>query len=315
MCSSVSGHYIWQSVSEDLQSTSLIFSEKAGAAGAKYFLPSLKDKLTVSAQSTKEGSVATEIPFSEKGVGGVNGEFYADIPSALSRPYALESFCPYGIFTEAGPTALLQVRIDNERGDDSDNAISSYKNHARSYFRTRRASSIIMAVFLILKSNPFRDSLRSLHQYYTSAPQITTPNDWFPVQDMLKNKFEVTLRDPYMSKESDLVSVGVKRMGNGVSADECPSGEDSVDGKACIVAVVRFDGELHDPAVNVTTFDAIGETISTVECESVCILKVPMSGPLFAAVQYKEMNPGTFEGTDYEYVDHWATTYTVVKRD
>lgn len=132
---------------------------------------------------------------------------------------------------------------------------------------------------------------------------------------MLKNKFEVTLRDPYMSKESDLVSVGVKRMGNGVSADECPSGEDSVDGKACILAVVRFDGELHDLAVNVTTFDAFGETISTVECESVCILKVPMSGSVFAAVQYKEMNPGNFEGTDYEYVDHWATTYTVIKRD
>lgn len=121
MCSSVSGHYIWQSVSDDLQSTSLMFSEKAGTAGAKYFLQSLQDKLTISAQSAKEGSVAIEIPFSEKGVGAVNGEFYADIPSALSQPYALESFCPYGIFTEAGPTSLLQVRVDNERFGDSDN--------------------------------------------------------------------------------------------------------------------------------------------------------------------------------------------------
>ncbi|GMI01917.1 hypothetical protein TrLO_g8128 [Triparma laevis f. longispina] len=251
----IDSHYIWQTISDDLSSTSLTFSEHAGSPGAHFFLSSLKDKLSI-AQATADGS--TIVPFLEKRDGATNGEFLATLPSSVNPPYALETACPYGIFTEAGPTALLQ--------------------------------------------------------YYTSSPQITTPNDWFEIQDLLKNTFEVTLRDPYMSMTTKDVSssVGLKE---GLFEDECPSGENSVDGMACVVAVVRFNGELHSSAVNVTTFDESGETISTTECESVCIMKVPMSGAVFAAAQYKEMTPGTFDGTDYEYVDHWATTYTVVKRD
>ena len=41
-------------------------------------------------------------------------------------------------------------------------AISSGETRARSYFRTRRASSITTAIILIPHPNPFRDSLRSL---------------------------------------------------------------------------------------------------------------------------------------------------------
>ena len=35
------------------------------------------------------------------------------------------------------------------------------KSHAQSYFRTRRASSLITAIIPIPHPNPFRDSLRS----------------------------------------------------------------------------------------------------------------------------------------------------------
>ena len=163
-------HYIWQDVSDDLESTSLTFSEHAGQPGMRAFLDGIKDKLSIT-QATADDT--TEVAFSEKRDGAVNGEFFAPLPN-VAPPYALEAACPYGIFTEAGPTALLK--------------------------------------------------------YYTSSPQITTPNDWFPVQDLLKNQFEVTLRDPYMSTGGKVVDeVGLKvGLGAGLFEDECPSGENSI---------------------------------------------------------------------------------------
>ena len=51
---------------------------------------------------------------------------------------------------------------ENERGAKrrDSKAISSHQDRVRSYFRTRRASSVIIAAILIPKPNPFRDSLR-----------------------------------------------------------------------------------------------------------------------------------------------------------
>mmetsp|Transcript_18419 Transcript_18419/g.36820 ORF Transcript_18419/g.36820 Transcript_18419/m.36820 type:complete len:126 (+) Transcript_18419:269-646(+) len=124
----------------------------------------------------------------------------------------MESFVPYGIFTESGPTSLLQ--------------------------------------------------------YYTSASEVSTPNDWFAVQDDLK-----------------------------------------------VVAVVRFDGSPSTVPLNVTVFDSEGSALGVTECVGACNVKVPMEARAYAAVQYKEMKPGTFDGEEYEYVDHCATTTAIIERE
>ena len=187
---------------------------------------------------------------------GSAGSIEGALPADLTAPYAMESFVPYGIFTESGPTSLLQ--------------------------------------------------------YYTTASEVSAPNDWFSVQDELKNVFEVTLRDPYMKVSNKGGSVGAPDFKDDGS---CPNGESEADGMACVVAVIRFNGEpVTASPLNVTVFDESGSAIGVTECAGACNVKVPKEGRVFAAVQLKEMEPGTFDGTDYEYVDHWATTTTTIDR-
>ena len=213
-----------------------------------FFLSSIAPKLSVSLSGS---AVATSVKRS-----GAKGSIVGDLSPGLAAPYALESFTDYGIFTESGPTSLLQ--------------------------------------------------------YYTTASEVSEPNDWFGVQDALANKFEVTLRDPWMSSSEEKVSPSPA---SSVADGSCPPGTKSEGGYACVVAVVRFEGDLIDAALNVTVFDAGGGTVGTTLCVSgVCNVKVPEDGRCFAAVQYKEMEPGTRDGTDYEYVDHWATTTLNVER-
>ena len=189
---------------------------------------------------------------------GSKGSIRGSLPPDLAPPYAMESFVPYGIFTESGPTSLLQ--------------------------------------------------------YYTSASEVSTPNDWFAVQDDLKNLFEVTLRDPYM--KADGTGVGSKVSSFAFVDDGgCPNGSRSKDGMACVVAVVRFDGSPSTVPLNVTVFDSEGSALGVTECVGACNVKVPMEGRAYAAVQYKEMKPGTYDGEEYEYVDHWATTTAIIERE
>lgn len=159
------------------------------------------------------------------------------------------------------------------------------------------------------------------------APYVTT-NCFrrFDIQDRLQNKFEITMRDPYMNEGSleegslaphwDTIQARLARLKE--SGDECPPGSESWEGDACVVAVIRFDQALAAIPMNVTTFDGeTGEKINTTFVAAnetgVVILKVPVGegGALrriFASVNYREDKPGTFGGTDYDFVDHWATT-------
>ena len=156
----------------------------------------------------------------------------------------------------------------------------------------------------------------SLLQYYTTAPVITTPNDWFSVQDLLTNTLEITLRDPYMTKESKrgMEAIGISAQSN--NGDQCPPGQESVEGDACVVAVVRFKQQLIK-GLTVSTFDSKGEKLSSdVPCDDgVVILRVPMdSEVVYAAVNYREAKDGSVDGTDYSVIDHWATTSMVLQR-
>ncbi|GMI27597.1 hypothetical protein TeGR_g11753, partial [Tetraparma gracilis] len=142
-----SGHYVWQSVSGDLSSTSLTFSEKAGSPGKMFLLARLQDKLAVTFTSAADGAAPSQLPVAAERAGAAGGRLLAALPASYAaEAAALEAAADYGIFTEGGPAANLQ--------------------------------------------------------YYTSAARVTAPNDWFAVQDLLGNAFEVTLRDPYMSAGS-----------------------------------------------------------------------------------------------------------------
>lgn len=158
------------------------------------------------------------------------------------------------------------------------------------------------------------------------------------MQDALSNRFEITIRDPYMDTNTT-GDVTAKGMADAVAAmawesssvlateDQCDAGFSTEDGDACVVAVIRLDGELPDDSVaetmSVTTFDGdSGDLISTADCGAcggVLILKVPMNDDgsprrVFAKVQYIEMVNGTFSGEAYDYVDHWATTSADIVR-
>ena len=161
--------------------------------------------------------------------------------------------------------------------------------------------------------------------YYASAPAVAAPNDWFAVQDALANRFEVTLRDPYMDeavdgRHADVGAPAGRRAAAAApsGADQCPSGVSSWQGDACVVAVVRFDGELFGLDVNLTTFDGeTGAPLRTSELPGsalgVAIVRAPVNADgsprrVFARVNYREDAPGVIDGTAYAFVDHFATT-------
>lgn len=143
-------------------------------------------------------------------------------------------------------------------------------------------------------------------QYYASADRVTTPNDWFAIQDSATNAFEVTLRDPYMHLE-DMSLLGDQRP----SCDQCPPGAAWYQGDACLIAVVRFNQSLFGCPVNLTTF-ALGKTLRTAILPAaalgVVIIRVPnasVSNTTYASVSYTEEKSG---------VTHIATTSTLLQR-
>jgi len=161
----------------------------------------------------------------------------------------------------------------------------------------------------------------SLLKYYSNADMVTTPNDWFQVQDWSTKKgLEVTIRDPWMKRPPEQFGLGLG-VASGGPGDECKAGGGSdQDGEACVVAVIRFNGQLLASNVSLTTYFANGTKLrTTFSTSGVTILKVPLSVSLpftevFAAANYKELSAGTFGEKNYSLVDHWSTTYARLAR-
>jgi hypothetical protein len=164
----------------------------------------------------------------------------------------------------------------------------------------------------------------SLLQYWSSADVVTKPNDWFAVQDWAPQRgLEITIRDPWMNRSSlsradDAIAERLKLMDPG---DECRAhGGPMQDGAACVLAVIRFNGQLIGADLAVDTYTAQGAKLNTTHSQSgVTILKVPYDTSanftaVWARVNYHENVSGTFEGKRYNFVDHWATTYARIVR-
>jgi hypothetical protein len=159
----------------------------------------------------------------------------------------------------------------------------------------------------------------SLLKYYSNADMVTKPNDWFQVQDWNKQEgLEVTIRDPWMKRSA--AEYGVHSV-SGDPGDECkPHAGPEQDGQACVVAVIRFNGQLLTGNISLTTYIANGTKLrTTVSTSGVTILRIPLNTSLpftevFAAANYREASPGTYGGQNYSLVDHWATTYARLSR-
>jgi len=163
----------------------------------------------------------------------------------------------------------------------------------------------------------------SLLQYWGAADVVSEPNDWFKIQDWVPQKgLEITIRDPWMNRSSDALSNRIDQaLQQADPGDECKPHQGPLqDGAACVVAVIRFNGELLDSSVTLETFDGNGAKLNTTQSQSgVTILKVPLDKtapftPVWAKVGYHENVPGQFQGQNYTYVDHWATTYSRIQR-
>jgi len=160
---------------------------------------------------------------------------------------------------------------------------------------------------------------KSLLKYSSNADMVTKPNDWFPVQDWnTQGGLDVTIRDPWMKQSRGEYGLGLASIDPG---DECKQGGGSLqDGEACVVAVIRFNGELLAANVSLTTFFGNGTKLrTTFSTSGVTILKVPLNASqpfteVFASANYKELTPGTYSGKEYAFVDNWATTYARLSR-
>jgi hypothetical protein len=152
----------------------------------------------------------------------------------------------------------------------------------------------------------------ALLKYYSSASSVTKPNDWVTVQSLAQSELEITLRDPYMNTtHSKSREVGVVIP---PSNDQCPSGVSSFHSMACVVAVVRFKGQLLG-GVNISTFTANGTLLNqTLTGMGVTIVQVPSSGIAYASVNYRELVSGKYDGQPYSYIDHRATTSAALQR-
>jgi len=159
----------------------------------------------------------------------------------------------------------------------------------------------------------------SLLKYYSNAGVVTKPRDWFKVQDWnTQEGLEVTIRDPWMKHAPEDYG---QHLASSDPGDECKAGGGpEQDGEACVVAVIRFNGQLLRGNVSLTTYVANGTKLRTTTSTSgVTILKVPLIASLpfteiFAAANYREPYAGTYDGKKYSLVDHWATTYARLSR-
>ena len=112
----------------------------------------------------------------------------------------------------------------------------------------------------------------------------------------------------------------IRRRSTVNSGDQCAPGEEiNKDGDACVLGVVRFQGQKLQVPMNVTTYDGdTGEMYRMAECEAggEVILAVPVNSDgsfkrVFAKVQYKEY---TYDEDEYDYIDHWASTMSEIQR-
>lgn len=207
----------------------------------------------------------------------------------------------------ASGTVKLQLAAQNTSGGNAEltTAIDSAPP-----FSLKLAST-----FGIFNEDPAKPT--ALLKYYSNADLVTTPNDWFKVQDWnMQEGLEVTIRDPWMKRPT--AEHGL-RLGD--PGDECKAGGGpEQDGEACVVAVVRFNGQLLEGNVSLTTFVSNGTKLrSTTSTQGVTILKVPLDASLafteiFASANYRESSAGTYGGKNYSFVDHWATTYARLAR-
>lgn len=174
----------------------------------------------------------------------------------------------------------------------------------------------LACIFGIFNDDPKKPV--SLLKYYSNADVVTKPNDWIQVQDWnTQEGLEVTLRDPFMKHPHEEFGV---HLVSGDQGDECAVLK-RVKREACVVAVVRFNGQPIDGNVSVSTYLADGTKFdTTVSVGGVTLVKLPLNASLpftevFASANYREPSAGTYGGKKYSVVDHWATTYARLFRD
>jgi len=239
----------------------------------------------------------------------------------LKRGLPGEAIVTFGEAGVPGPTNLLNMVADDVRVISASNK-SQLQNLSLTTNDFGDGSAELVGTFSA--APPFRLQLAatfgifrdSLLKYTSCADVVTTQNDWWNLQDWgMQSGLEITIRDPYMNQPG--FGFG------GYPGDQCEPGRRSQDGAACVVAVVRFGGELLNADINVTTYASNGSMISSAfqpaEGFGVVILKVPLnaSAPyteVFAKVNYREPSPGQVNGTAYDDVDHWATAYARIDR-
>lgn len=232
-------------------------------------------------------------------------------------------------FSEApgqpGPSALLSVIADKTTvascGATGRQSITLSTNKSRFHSELvgRVTAMPPFSLRLAATFGLFRGG--SLLQYWGSADVVTRPNDWFAVQSWAPQRgLEITIRDPWMNR-SRVDEQVVQRLRSMDPGDECvPHAGPMQDGAACVVAVIRFNGELIGANLEVDTYVQAGTRLNTTHSQSgVTILKVPYSASaaftaVWAKVNYREKEPGTYEGQAYTFVDHWATTYARIVR-
>jgi len=162
-------------------------------------------------------------------------------------------------------------------------------------------------------------------KYWANADAVTTPNDWFVIQDLATAELEVTLRDPYMAPQS-AASRRLLELSSLSVDNQCEQGAPVQDGNACVVAVVRFKGQLlMDANVTITTWSPRAGDAQPLRASTskygVTIVQVPLPGsdvcagavaggrgcPYFASVQHTDASTPTP-------TTHIATTTGVTQR-
>jgi hypothetical protein len=170
----------------------------------------------------------------------------------------------------------------------------------------------------------------TLFQFWATASVASQPRDWFTIQEWTNNAFEISIRDPWMKRNTSSVETFASRVHSlgvpsdaAVTSDTCREhGGAMQDGAACVVAVVRFNKELVTWQDLNITFYVGGRNYSTVAQGGTGILKVPLDASLraevYATVDWHEpqftMN-GTFDDKTYSVIHHFATTFARIARD
>eukprot|EP00929_Paragymnodinium_shiwhaense_P119234 TRINITY_DN91118_c0_g1_i1.p1 TRINITY_DN91118_c0_g1~~TRINITY_DN91118_c0_g1_i1.p1 ORF type:complete len:260 (-),score=25.04 TRINITY_DN91118_c0_g1_i1:212-991(-) len=150
----------------------------------------------------------------------------------------------------------------------------------------------------------------NLLKYYASADMVTHAHDWRLVEDWRGVVgLDLTIRDPWMGPET------FRNVADSPTQCALYTGLEK-DGDACVIAVIRYNGKpLTGQNVTLSTFTSDGKALRETTCtQGVCPLKVPLNASLYAKANYREASPGTYDGKEYQLIDHWATTYARIYR-